>query len=160
MPAFRGSCLCGDVAFEVEGPFDRFLNCHCSRCRKASGTAHSCEVIVQASALRWLRGEASVARFDLALTRSFATAFCKRCGGPMPHLTRSGREAIIPAGGFDQPLGTAPDRHAHWSSRADWYVPWRWTACAGLTFRPRLISALTRSSPVPRSLRWPPRPPW
>jgi hypothetical protein len=122
MPTFRGSCLCGEVGFEVDGPFDRFLNCHCSRCRKASGTAHSCEAIVQASALRWLRGEASVVRFDSALARSFATAFCKRCGSPMPHLTRSGREAIVPAGGFDQPLGAGPDRHAHWSSRADWYV--------------------------------------
>src|SRR3981189_2504859 len=119
---FRGSCLCGAVAFEVEGPFDLFLNCHCSRCRKATGTAHSCEVIVKAAALGWLRGEASVVRFDLPQARSFATAFCKTCGSSMPHLTRSGREAIVPAGGFDQPLGTAPDRHVHWSSRADWYV--------------------------------------
>lgn len=93
MAAFRGSCLCGEVAFEVEGPFDRFLNCHCSRCRKATGTAHACEVIVKAGALRWLRGETSVARFDLPNARSFATAFCKSCGSPMPHLTRSGREA-------------------------------------------------------------------
>jgi hypothetical protein len=122
MAAFRGSCLCGEAAFEVEGPFDHFLNCHCSRCRKATGTAHSCEVIVKASALRWLRGEASVARFDLPQARSFATAFCKICGSPMPHLTRSGREAIIPAGAFDDPLGVAPDRHVHWASRADWYV--------------------------------------
>jgi hypothetical protein len=122
MAAFRGSCICGEVAFEVEGPFDLFLNCHCSRCRKATGTAHSCEVIVKASALRWLRGETSVMRFDLPQARSFATAFCKTCGSPMPHLTRSGREAIVPAGGFDEPLGAAPDRHVHWSSRADWYV--------------------------------------
>jgi hypothetical protein len=98
MAAFRGSCICGEVAFEVAGPFDVFLNCHCSRCRKATGTAHSCEVIVKASAFRWLRGEASVERFDLPQARSFATAFCKICGSPMPHLTRSGREAIIPAG--------------------------------------------------------------
>jgi hypothetical protein len=122
MTSFRGGCLCGAVAFEVEGPFDRFLNCHCSRCRKASGTAHSCEVIVQAAALKWLRGEASVGRFDLPQARSFATAFCKSCGSPMPHLTRSGRQAIVPAGAFDEPLGAAPDRHVHWSSRADWYV--------------------------------------
>jgi hypothetical protein len=122
MATFRGSCLCGEVAFEVDGPFDLFLNCHCSRCRKATGTAHSCEVIVKAPALRWLRGEASVVRFDLPEARSFATAFCRTCGSPMPHLTRSAREAIVPAGGFDQPLGVAPDRHVHWSSRADWYV--------------------------------------
>jgi hypothetical protein len=49
MTAFRETCQRSEVAFEVEGPFDRFLNCHCSRCRKASGTAHSCEVIVKAS---------------------------------------------------------------------------------------------------------------
>jgi hypothetical protein len=40
----------------------------------------------------------------------------------MPHLTRSGREAIIPAGGFDEPLSAAPDRHAHRASRAVWNV--------------------------------------
>jgi hypothetical protein len=40
----------------------------------------------------------------------------------MPHLTRSGREAIIHAGSFDEPLAAAPERHLHWSSRADWYV--------------------------------------
>jgi len=120
--SIQGSCICGEVAFEVEAPFALFLNCHCSRCRKATGTAHSCEVIVKASALRWLRGAASVVRFDLPHARSFATAFCKTCGSPMPHLTRSGHEAIIPAGGFDEPLGAAPDRHVHWASRADWYV--------------------------------------
>jgi hypothetical protein len=122
MTVHRGSCICGDVAFEVDGPFDRFLNCHCSRCRKATGTAHSCEVIVKASAFRWVRGERLVKRFDLPHARSFATAFCERCGSPMPHLTRSGREAIIHAGAFDDPLGAAPDRHLHWASRADWYV--------------------------------------
>jgi len=122
MKTFRRSCLCGEVAFEVEPPFDHFLSCHCSRCRKATGAAHSTEVIVKASALRWIRGEESVARYDLPQARSFATAFCKRCGSPMPHLTRSGREAIVHAGAFDEPLGATPDRHAQWSSRAEWYV--------------------------------------
>jgi hypothetical protein len=28
---------------------------------------------------------------------------------------------IIHASAFDDPLGAAPDRHVHWSSRADWY---------------------------------------
>jgi glutathione-dependent formaldehyde-activating enzyme len=87
MATFRGSCLCGEVAFEVEGPFDRFLNCHCSRCRKATGTAHSGEVIVQAAALRWLRGEASVARYDLP------TALCNRL---LQDLAGDGLEHRIP----------------------------------------------------------------
>jgi hypothetical protein len=122
MATFRGSCLCGEVAFEVDGPFDHFLNCHCSRCRKATGTAHSCEMIVKPSAFRWLRGETSVVRYDLPQARSFATEFCKTCGSPMPHLTRRGREVIVHAGAFDDPLGAVPDRHAQWASRADWYA--------------------------------------
>jgi hypothetical protein len=120
MAAFRGSCLCSEVAFEVEGPFDHFLNRHCSCCRKATGTAHSCEAVVKAPTLGWLRGKASVVRFDLPQARSFAAAFCGKCGSPMPHFTRSGLEAIVPAGRFDEPLEAAPDRHAHWASRADW----------------------------------------
>ena len=35
----RGSCLCGGVRFEVRPPFLRANHCHCSRCRKHSGTA-------------------------------------------------------------------------------------------------------------------------
>ncbi|MET3906690.1 hypothetical protein ABID59_001021 [Bradyrhizobium sp. S3.3.6] len=40
----------------------------------------------------------------------------------MQHLMRSGREVIIYAGAFDDPLGVTPDRHVHWASRANWYV--------------------------------------
>ena len=110
MAAFKGSCLCGEVALEVEGPFDRFLNCHCSRCRKATGTAHSCEVIVKASALRWLRGEASVARYDLPTARSFATAFCNH---PCRRIRRAARHeagptcAVVVTGGVVRPWGGA-----------------------------------------------------
>ena len=117
----RGSCLCGDVSFEVSLPFEAFVNCHCSRCRKATGTAHAVNAVVLPDAFRWLSGEGSVARYDLASAASFATSFCKTCGSPLPHATRSGRQIIVPAGSFDEPLNTVPNRHAHWQSRADWY---------------------------------------
>jgi hypothetical protein len=118
----RGSCLCGSVVFEVDTPFDRFVNCHCSRCRKTTGTAHASNAVVKADALRWLHGKEMIARYDLPTARSFATSFCQRCGSPLPHVTRSGREAIIPAGAFDDPLSVRPDRHVQWSSRANWYL--------------------------------------
>ena len=118
----KGSCLCGDVAFEVDTPFERFVHCHCSRCRKATGTAHASNAVVKAEALRWLHGEELVTRYDLPTARSFATAFCRRCGAPLPHLTRSGREAIIPAGSLDDLLDQRPEKHVHWSSRASWYT--------------------------------------
>lgn len=120
--AVRGSCLCGIVVFEVDTPFDSFVNCHCSRCRKESGGPFASHAVVKAAALRWLAGEALVARYDLPTARSFGTSFCRVCGSPLPHLTRSGREAIIPAGAIDDALDERPDRHVNWGSRATWYV--------------------------------------
>jgi hypothetical protein len=120
--ASQGSCLCGDVVFAIDLPFTRFIHCHCSRCRKATGTGHASNAVVGADALRWLQGEELVVRYDLPTARSFATAFCRRCGSPLPHLTRSGREVIVPAGAFDGALGVKPERHMQWASRADWYA--------------------------------------
>ena len=34
-----GGCLCGDAAFEIDGPVDMMIHCHCSMCRKFHGSA-------------------------------------------------------------------------------------------------------------------------
>lgn len=115
-----GGCLCGAVAFEVRLPFERFVNCHCSRCRKATGGAHAANAVVRPDAFGWVRGADDVARYDLPSARSFATAFCRVCGSPLPHATRSGREVIVPCGALDGDPGERPSAHAHWASRAPW----------------------------------------
>ena len=117
----RGSCLCGAVAFEIEEPFEHFLYCHCSRCRKATGTAHAANIVVDPSHFLFTKGEDRVSRFDLPTAKSFATAFCRTCGAPMPHRTRSGKRVIVPAGSLDEPLGAQPTAHAYWASRAGWF---------------------------------------
>lgn len=116
----RGSCLCGMVGYEARPPFGRFAHCHCSRCRKVSGSAHSANATVPPDAFRWTRGADAVRRFDLPEARSFANAFCARCGSPVPHPTRSGREIIIPAGSLDDDPGVKPSTNVHWGSRAAW----------------------------------------
>src|SRR5579862_3643220 len=103
-----GSCLCGAVRYEVDLPFDRFLYCHCSRCRKKTGTAHAANAIVKPEAFRWLAGEELLVRYDLSTARSFATSFCRQCGSPMPHLTRSRTRVIVPAGSLDDDPGVKP----------------------------------------------------
>jgi hypothetical protein len=117
-----GSCLCGKVRFELTLPFNRFVHCHCSRCRKVTGTAHATNAVLNASALRWCEGVEFVSRYDLPAARSFATSFCRQCGSPLPHLTRSGREVIVPAGSLDGDLASGSERHVHWASRANWFA--------------------------------------
>jgi hypothetical protein len=36
---YTGSCLCGGVAYEIDGELEPIQVCHCSQCRKAQGTA-------------------------------------------------------------------------------------------------------------------------
>ena len=111
------------VAFEVEGPLERFLNCHCSGCRKATGTAHSCEVIVESLGVALAQGRSICRPLRPASDNELCHRVLQDLRLSYVHLTHSGREAIIDAGTLDEPLGVAPDRHVHWSSRADWYVP-------------------------------------
>jgi len=35
----KGSCLCGGVKYEIDGGLGAVTNCHCSLCRKMSGSA-------------------------------------------------------------------------------------------------------------------------
>lgn len=118
-----GSCLCGSVRFEVRLPFRDFVNCHCSRCHKATGSAYAANALVEPDALRWLAGQDRTRRFDLPSARSFATAVCADCGCPVPHATRNGAAVIVPAGSLDDDPGARPSRHVHWSSRAAWSAP-------------------------------------
>jgi hypothetical protein len=116
----RGGCLCGSVGFEAELPFTKFVRCHCSRCRGATGSGNAVNAYVLPEAFRWTAGEDKIQRFDLPEARSFSTAFCRRCGSPLPHATRSGREVIIPAGSLHDDPGLSPTIDACWSSRARW----------------------------------------
>jgi len=115
-----GSCLCTSVGYEVRLPFAKFVNCHCSRCRKASGSAYAANAYVAPESFRWTRGESLVVRYDFPQARSFSTSFCGKCGSPVPHLTRSGREVIVPAGSLNEEPGVRPSANVHWTSRPRW----------------------------------------
>jgi len=115
-----GSCLCGAVTFEVKPPTSKFVHCHCSRCRKATGTGYATNIYVEPSQIIWLSGQNVVERFDLRTARSFSRWFCRTCGGPMPRLSRSGKTVVVPAGTLDQSPSDYPKAHIFWESRASW----------------------------------------
>jgi hypothetical protein len=121
--AVPGSCLCGSIKFEVAAPFAAFRYCHCSRCQKASGSAHAANVFVPETQFRWLAGESNVKRFDLPGAKRFAVAFCPECGTRVPHKVATTANVLIPAGVLDGDPGARPDMGIFWKSKAAWYVP-------------------------------------
>ena len=119
---FSGSCLCGSVRFEIKPPFSAFRYCHCSRCRKASGSAHAANVFVPQGQFGWLAGEASVNRFDLPGAKRFAVWFCSRCGTRVPHKVRERDDYLVPAGILDNDPVKRPENSIFWGSKAPWYL--------------------------------------
>ena len=118
-----GSCLCGGVAYEISGNLGIFQYCHCSRCRKFTGSAHAANLLVAPAQFRWLKGETLVGSYIPEETRHFATAFCSNCGSSLPWKSKSGKAVVIPAGTLDQHPGIEPFQNIFCSSRADWYKP-------------------------------------
>ncbi|HEY0975411.1 MAG TPA: GFA family protein [Solimonas sp.] len=115
----RGSCLCGLVAFEIEGEFERFYLCHCSHCRKDTGSAHAANLFSSSAQLRWLQGQENVQRFDLPQTRH-SRSFCTTCGSAMPSLQMEGALLVVPAGSLDTAVPNRPNAHIFAASRANW----------------------------------------
>jgi hypothetical protein len=118
----HGSCLCGTVKFELTPPSAVFRYCHCSRCRKATGTAHAANLFVPKAQFRWLSGESTLKKFDLPGAKRFAVAFCTACGTRMPHQVTGMENMLIPAGVLDGEPDRQPDGSIFWGSRAGWFV--------------------------------------
>jgi hypothetical protein len=118
----QGSCLCGSVAYAVEGAPIRFMYCHCSRCRMARGAAHASNLFYGAESFRWLRGADQVAEYDLPGAERFGAAFCRRCGSSMPRVSRAREVVVVPAGSLDTDPGLRAQAHIFVGSRASWDV--------------------------------------
>jgi hypothetical protein len=117
-----GSCLCGSVTFAVTPPFSAFRYCHCSRCRKASGSAHAANLVVPRAQFKWLAGEGSIKRFDLPGAERFSLWSCRECGGRVPHQIRTRDDMLVPAGLLDADPQMRPEHSIFWASKAPWYV--------------------------------------
>lgn len=115
-----GSCLCNTVTYQFSGPVKTFQYCHCSRCRKFTGSAHACNIIVAPEDFEWLSGEDSLGRFELPDAKHFATCFCKNCGSSLPWHTQSGKAVVIPAGTLDADPGIRPKQNIFWQDRVAW----------------------------------------
>lgn len=112
-----GSCLCGQIRFEIAGEFECFYLCHCDHCRKGTGSAHGANLFSSSATLTWLAGEDKATLFRLPDTRHHK-CFCSTCGSALPYV-RDGL-VVAPAGSLSRALAMRPTAHIFTSSRAAW----------------------------------------
>ena len=116
---FRGSCLCGAVAFEAQSPSE-FRYCHCTRCRKSRGTPFAANMFVGLGDFRWLRGQDEVSKFRMPNAQRFGNWFCRVCGSPVPREVPALNVILIPAGSLDDDPGVRPAYHIFVNFKAAW----------------------------------------
>ena len=116
-----GSCLCGAVRYRISPPFTWFQYCHCSRCRKNTGSAHNANILIKEDHLQWLAGEELRGRYQVPEAKSYSTCWCTLCGSALPWTTKNGEWVLVPAGGLDEDPGVRPERNIFVASKAPWY---------------------------------------
>lgn len=116
----RGSCLCGDVRWTVEGEGIAARHCHCGRCRKGRGAAHATNWVVPTDAIRFTAGEDAVRRYKVPEAEFFTQTFCGRCGGKTPTVDTERKIAVIPMGALDDAPGQTPAEHIFIADKPAW----------------------------------------
>ena len=113
-----GTCLCGPLRYEVDGPFSAMRNCHCSMCRKQHGSLFATYAIAPAKSFRWLAGEDRVAKYQ---SSDHARSFCPTCGSAAPGVMPEMGIVFLPAGNLEGDPGIKPQRHIFAGSKAPWF---------------------------------------
>lgn len=118
MTELAGSCLCGEVRYEVHGPLRPVSYCHCTQCRKTSGhfvAATACAAdrltLINDAGLRWYRSSGRAER-----------GFCGYCGSSLFWKPDHGRHISIMAGTLDTPTGLEARQHIFVAEASDYYV--------------------------------------
>ena len=120
----QGHCLCGEVAFEFDGPMTGIELCHCSRCQRATGSAFDAGFYVRTDRFRWLRGEHLISFYDAPILRNppaYRHSFCRTCGSPLPTLYENQPHIQIPTGLVQETLPSTASDHIFTAMKASWW---------------------------------------
>lgn len=116
---YSGGCLCGSVRFRIDGPIRNIVYCHCSRCRKAQGSAFATNGIVAADDFSIVAGEECLAEYESS--PGHMKYFCRNCGSPILGKSdaRPG-QVRVRIGTIESDIDERPTAHIFATSRANW----------------------------------------
>jgi hypothetical protein len=61
---YLGKCLCGNVQISIKGEISDIIHCHCSLCRKNSGTAFATNGFINAADFEITSGKNNLSTFS------------------------------------------------------------------------------------------------
>jgi hypothetical protein len=113
-----GKCECGTVRYRVADEFRYALNCHCSRCRAATGSAFKPFAGIEREKLEITVGEdALLVHGEDALNDTR----CGKCGSLLFSVVRDGAYVHIALGSLVDAPSIRPAAHIFVGSKAPWF---------------------------------------
>ena len=116
---YLGTCLCGEVEVRIHGDIANIIHCHCSLCRKNSGTAYATNGFINSSEFEVVSGEKSLSTFSFKPGRN--RHFCSKCGSPVYSSNELDPLRFrIRLGILDSNIEERPISHNFVSSKENW----------------------------------------
>ena len=117
--SYFGSCYCGEIHIEINGNIDSIIHCHCSRCRKASGTAYATNGVVNIDDFKILSGVKFIGKYS-KITGKYRH-FCTQCASPIYSSRDDNPKSIrLRLGILDSDIAERPMSHNFVTSKANW----------------------------------------
>jgi hypothetical protein len=113
-----GKCECGAVRYRVADEFRYAANCHCSRCRAATGSAFKPFAGIEPEKLELTRGA------DALLVHgeeSLNDTRCAACGSLLYSVVRDGEYVHVALGSLVDEPTIRPAGHIYVGSKAAWF---------------------------------------
>lgn len=114
-----GQCLCGAVRYSVADAFRYALNCHCSRCRRATGSAFKSFAGIERGQLEITAGAEQLMCYG---EPSGHDARCRICGALLYSVVRAGAYVHLTLGTLGDAPSVRPTAHIFVGSKAPWFT--------------------------------------
>jgi len=114
----RGRCECGAVEYHVENAFRYAMNCHCSRCRAATGSAFKAFAGIERERLALASGADNVM---IVGEETLNDTRCRTCGSLLYSVVRDGEWMHVALGSLVDTPSVRPTAHIFVGSKAPWF---------------------------------------
>ena len=113
-----GECFCRAVRYVVSDAFEYALNCHCSNCRRTTGSAFKPFAGIARDKLGISSGNDNVMAYGDATGHD---AHCRRCGSLLYSVVRDGAYVHVAMGTLVDDPSIRPSAHIFAGSKAPWF---------------------------------------
>ena len=117
--SLSGGCLCGSVRYTVADAFQYAMCCHCSNCRRATGSAFKPFAGIARERLSITQGESDI--FHYGEGGPNFDVHCRKCGSLLYSVVRDGAYVHVTMGTLDDEPSIRPSKHIFVGSKAPWH---------------------------------------